>query len=57
MARDTGMKRWKIFGKNWQGYLNRRPLVRAITPFVDRPMQLFPILCAAMPEQAVVDTS
>ncbi|NWJ41650.1 MAG: methyltransferase domain-containing protein [Geothrix sp.] len=46
MAKDMGMRSWEIFGRNWQGYLNRRQWVRAITPVVDVPLQLFPTLCS-----------
>lgn len=46
IARDLGLEQVRIFGRNWIGYLNSRRLIRALTPLVDRPLRLFPGLCA-----------
>jgi 2-polyprenyl-3-methyl-5-hydroxy-6-metoxy-1,4-benzoquinol methylase len=45
IAKDLGLKNVRIVGKNWAGYDNSRPFVRAITPFVDSLLQLAPSLC------------
>lgn len=46
IARDVGANKYRIVGKNWLGYRNSRASVRAITPFVDRLLQLRPSLCS-----------
>lgn len=46
IARDLGLEQVRIFGRNWAGYMNHRRWVRALTPIVDRPLRLFPGLCA-----------
>lgn len=46
MARDMGLIRHRILGRNWMGYASANPAVRLVTPFVDRLLRLRPQLCA-----------
>lgn len=46
IARDMELSKVEIRGRNWMGYQNRRPLVRAIAPMVDFPLRPFPSLCS-----------
>lgn len=46
IARDLGASRHAIVGKNWIGYRHPSAFVRAVTPYVDRLMQMRPSLCA-----------
>ena len=46
IARDMALEGVRIVGRNWLGYISRFPLVRLLTPAIDRPLQLFPSLCA-----------
>jgi SAM-dependent methyltransferase len=46
IAEDLGLKDWSIFGRNWLGYRSRFPVVKALTPIIDRPLRLFPSLCS-----------
>jgi SAM-dependent methyltransferase len=46
IARDMGLERVEIIGRNWLGYHSRFGLVRKLTPLVDKPLCLFPSLCA-----------
>jgi SAM-dependent methyltransferase len=45
MANDLGLRNVSIIGRNWLGYSSRFPLVRRLTPFVDRALWPFPALC------------
>ncbi len=46
IASDMGLRDVRIYGRNWQGYKNGRSLIRAVTSVIDRPLRLFPALCA-----------
>lgn len=46
IGQDMGLKNIQIIGKNWQGYYSPSKLKRAITPFIDIPLRIFPQLCA-----------
>lgn len=45
IARDLGARKVEILGKNWLGYRHPSPMIRRITPFIDRIMQLKPSVC------------
>lgn len=46
IARDMGLKDVRILGRNWVGYASRSRLVRLGTWIADKPLQIFPPLCA-----------
>jgi SAM-dependent methyltransferase len=46
IALDMGLKDVQIIGRNWLGYLSRSRLVRLGTWITDRPLRMFPSLCA-----------
>lgn len=46
IARSLGLEDVRIFGRNWLGYESHFGLVRLLTPFGDRLLQLWPGLCA-----------
>jgi SAM-dependent methyltransferase len=46
IARDLGLSKVRIIGKNWLGYQSRLRWVRALVPIVDRPLQQRPSLCS-----------
>jgi SAM-dependent methyltransferase len=46
IALDMGLKDVQIFGRNWIGYASRSGLVRLGTWIADRPLRMFPSLCA-----------
>ncbi|MGV1013606.1 MAG: class I SAM-dependent methyltransferase [Methyloceanibacter sp.] len=46
IGRDLGLEKPRVFGRNWLGYQSPSALVRKLTPFVDKPLQLAPSLCA-----------
>lgn len=46
IAADVGANNYEIFGRNWLGYRNPNPLVRSVTPYLDRALQLRPSLCS-----------
>jgi SAM-dependent methyltransferase len=46
IARDMGLHRVEVFGRNWLGYANRSRTVRAATPFLDRVLRWVPQLCS-----------
>ncbi len=46
IAKDLDASNYKIVGQNWMGYRNSRPAIRAITPFVDKILQIRPSLCS-----------
>jgi SAM-dependent methyltransferase len=46
IAQDLALVDHRILGRNWLGYQNKRPWVRALTPAVDLPLRLFPSLCS-----------
>ena len=45
IARDMGLSRVRIIGRNWQGYAGR-PGVRALTHLADPLLKLRPSLCS-----------
>lgn len=46
VARDMALVDVEIFGRNWAGYLNARPAIRALTRAIDPLLQLRPTLCS-----------
>jgi len=46
IARDLGLVKIKIYGRNWMGYLSGKPLVRLATKIIDYPLRLKPSLCS-----------
>ncbi len=46
IAKDLGLERPTVVGRNWLGYSNRRRSVRLATPIVDRVLQTKPSLCS-----------
>ncbi len=46
IGEDMGLAEIRILGRNWIGYVNHRAVVRALTPWVDRLLQLRPSLCS-----------
>jgi len=46
IARDMRLQNVRVHGRNWLGYHSRRPLIRAVTPLMDRMLRLFPTLCS-----------
>ena len=46
VANDMKLVNVSIVGRNWLGYNSRFQLVRALIPFVDRGLRLFPSLCS-----------
>jgi len=46
IALDMGLKDVRILGRNWLGYGTRSRFVRLGTWIADRPLQMFPSLCA-----------
>jgi len=46
IAADIGASDYEVFGRNWLGYRNPKAAVRALTPYVDRALQLRPSLCS-----------
>lgn len=46
IARDIGLRDVKIVGQNWIGHLSSSKAIRVATKIIDRPLRLFPSLCA-----------
>jgi SAM-dependent methyltransferase len=46
IAQDLGLVDVEVYGRNWMGYITKRPLVRAATPVLDRLLQTRPALCS-----------
>jgi SAM-dependent methyltransferase len=46
IALDMGLKDVQILGRNWLGYASRSGFVRLGTRIADRPLRMFPSLCA-----------
>lgn len=46
IARDLNLARYRIFGRNWLGFISRYWWVRALTPLADRMLRLAPGLCS-----------
>jgi 2-polyprenyl-3-methyl-5-hydroxy-6-metoxy-1,4-benzoquinol methylase len=46
LALDMGLEDVQILGRNWLGYGSRSRLVKLGTRIADRPLQMFPSLCA-----------
>jgi SAM-dependent methyltransferase len=46
IALDMGLRDVEILGRNWLGHGSRSRLVRLVTRVADRPLQMFPSLCA-----------
>lgn len=46
IARDLKFTHYTIVGKNWMGYRSLNCMIRAITPLVDRLLQVRPTLCS-----------
>lgn len=46
IGQSLKLKEIEIIGRNWLGYHSRFNWVRILTPFVDRPLGLFPSLCS-----------
>ena len=46
IALDMGLKDVQILGGNWQGYASRSGFMRLGTWIADRPLRMFPSLCA-----------
>ncbi len=46
IGENLGLIDIEILGRNWLGYSSRFSLVRMMTPFIDRPLRLFPSLCS-----------
>jgi len=46
IARDMGLEQVAVYGRNWLGYYSNRAVVRGITRWSDRVLQMFPSLCA-----------
>lgn len=46
IAKDLGASKVQILGRNWLGYRSANPTIRAVTPIVDRILQLRPSLCS-----------
>ncbi|TXS90848.1 class I SAM-dependent methyltransferase [Parahaliea maris] len=48
IAQDLGAASYSIEGKNWIGYRSSRPIIRTLTPYLDRVMQIWPSLCSVI---------
>lgn len=46
IANDMELENISIVGRNWLGYTSRFQLLRALTPWGDRVLRLFPSLCS-----------
>src|SRR5262249_23689895 len=46
IALDMGLREVQILGRNWMGYVSRSGFVRLATWIADRPLRMFPSLCA-----------
>jgi hypothetical protein len=46
IACDMGLTQVKILGRNWQGYLSQKPLIRLAARILDYPLRLRPSLCS-----------
>jgi 2-polyprenyl-3-methyl-5-hydroxy-6-metoxy-1,4-benzoquinol methylase len=46
IARDMGLCRVRILGRNWLGYCSRSIVIRIATSIFDHPLRLFPSLCS-----------
>jgi SAM-dependent methyltransferase len=46
IARDLGLQRVRVFGRNWQGLRSSNALIRACATLADWPLRLFPSLCS-----------
>ncbi len=46
IARDLGLVDIEILGRNWAGYQNRRPIIRALTHLIDPILKWRPSLCS-----------
>lgn len=46
IARDIRLDDVRILGRNWSGHCSASKLIRTVTPFVDRLLQLKPSLCS-----------
>src|SRR5262245_5994815 len=46
IARDMGLVKARVIGRNWQGYMSGNPLMRAVTRTLDLPLRLRPTLCS-----------
>ncbi|WP_165942586.1 bifunctional 2-polyprenyl-6-hydroxyphenol methylase/3-demethylubiquinol 3-O-methyltransferase UbiG [Micromonospora sp. KC721] len=46
IARDMGLTEVRILGRNWLGRAHPRPVIRTLTPLVDRALRLRPSLCS-----------
>jgi SAM-dependent methyltransferase len=46
IALDMGLREVQILGRNWVGYVSRSRFVRLATRIADRPLRMFPSLCA-----------
>jgi SAM-dependent methyltransferase len=46
IALDMGLRKVQILGRNWVGYVSRSRFVRLATRIADRPLRMFPSLCA-----------
>ena len=46
IARDIGLQDYRILGRNWNGYMSGRALIRAGTHVFDRLLRLRPSLCS-----------
>ena len=46
IARDLQLQDVRVFGRNWAGYASRFRWVRALTPYFDRLLRLYPSLCS-----------
>ncbi|MCJ7544844.1 MAG: class I SAM-dependent methyltransferase [Phycisphaerae bacterium] len=46
IARDLGLTRVKVFGRNWCGLRHQNPLVRGLARLADSPLRLRPSLCS-----------
>lgn len=53
IAEDVGATEYAVYGRNWIGYRNHRKMVRAVTPYIDRALQLRPALCSDLYLRAV----
>lgn len=46
IAKDIGATDYEIFGRNWLGYRHPSKAIRAVIPYIDRPMQRRPAICS-----------
>jgi SAM-dependent methyltransferase len=46
IARDMGLIRVQVYGRNWQGMYSSNRITRGVTPFVDHLLRQFPTVCA-----------